>query len=97
MKWLVSFINIPESYFSKVVDLIMNQIQTSLSEESPPVELGGGGGISCVDATEGVVDVGDTSDRDAAFEIGAGGGTCPWLVPVTPPPWDTVMSGPAGW
>lgn len=58
---------------------------TSLSDESP-LELGGGGG-SC-DA-DGVVDVGDASERGALLVSGGGGGGCPC-------PWGTVMRGPAG-
>lgn len=58
---------------------------------------GGGGGTSWVDATEGVVEVGEASDKEAALERGAGGGGCPWLAEDVFPPWDTVISGPAGW
>lgn len=63
---------------------------TSLSEESPPVELGAGGGCWIGDA-----DVGDVSESGALFAIGGGGGGgggcccgCPW---------GTVINGPAGW
>lgn len=61
------------------------------------MELGGGGGASWVDATEGVVDVGEASERDAAFDSGIGGGGCPWVGAAALPPWDKVISGPAGW
>lgn len=67
-------------------------MQTSLSEESPPVDLPGGG-ESWAAGKEGVVEVGEASDMEEAF-VTVG---CPWVVSALVPPWDTVISGPAGW
>lgn len=67
---------------------------TSLSEESP-LELGGGGGISC-DDNDGVVDVvGEASGSGTVLVRGGitGGGGWPLLQCVG----GTDIKGPAGW
>lgn len=58
------------------------------------MEFCGGGGKSWLDATDGVVEVGEASERDVAFDKGAG--DCPLETDAGPPPCVTDISGPAG-
>lgn len=48
-----------------------------------------------MDVTDGVVEVGEASERDVAFDKGAG--DCTLEAEAGPPPCVTDINGPAGW